>query len=283
MGWGNSRTVDSAVRNRDETGGISKQGMIHINKGDIESEYKFMRVLGAGAFGEVKLAKHKESGALRAVKCLPRKELESSEKRRNMLLNEYNILKQIDHPNVIKIFEMWQDQVYYYIITDYLQGGEIYKNVSTRKKFTELDCAKIIKQVLQALNYWHKDNIVHRDLKPENIMFETEDSNSSIKLVDFGFAEVFNPKKGLNEVLGTPLFIAPEIISDKKYNSKADIWSLGVVTYFLISGTPPFDGDSRDELFDCIKSAKFEFSGKNLGIYFWRLQIIYQKMSYKGI
>ena len=135
-------------------------------------------------------------------------------------------------------------------------------NIASRKKFTEIDWALIIKQVLLALNYCHKSNIIHRDLKPENILFESDDSNSNIKLVDFGFAEVFNPKKGLKEVLGTPLFIAPEIISGKNYNSKADIWSLGIVTYFLLSGNPPFDGDDRDELFAAIKLAKFEFSAK---------------------
>mmetsp|Transcript_29265 Transcript_29265/g.33541 ORF Transcript_29265/g.33541 Transcript_29265/m.33541 type:complete len:168 (+) Transcript_29265:258-761(+) len=166
-----------------------------------------------------------------------------------MLLNEYYILKEIDHANIIKIFELWQDDVFYYIITEYLEGGEIYKKISTRTKFTEIDCSQIIKQILQALNYCHKGNIVHRDLKPENILFETDDDSSNVKLVDFGFAEIFNPKKGLKDVLGTPLFIAPEICSDKKYNSKADIWSLGVVTYFLLSGTPPFDGDDRAELF----------------------------------
>jgi calcium-dependent protein kinase len=179
-----------------------------------------------------------------------------------MLLNEYYILKEIDHIHVIKIFELWQDDVYYYIITEYLEGNELYKRISARKKFTEIDCAQIIKQILLALNYCHKGNIVHRDLKPENILFETKDDDSIIKVVDFGFAEVFNPKKGLKDVLGTPLFIAPEIISEKRYNAAADIWSLGVVTFFILSGKPPFDGDDRSELFETIKSGYFEFRSR---------------------
>mmetsp|Transcript_542 Transcript_542/g.477 ORF Transcript_542/g.477 Transcript_542/m.477 type:complete len:192 (+) Transcript_542:95-670(+) len=113
-----------------------------------------------------------------------------------------------------------------------------------------------------ALNYCHKGDIVHRDLKPENILFETTALDSNVKLVDFGFAMVYNPGKGLKDVLGTPLFIAPEIISEKKYGPAADIWSLGVVTYFLICGNPPFDGDSREELFQSIKSGDFSFSNK---------------------
>ena len=107
-----------------------------------------------------------------------------------MLLKEYHILKEIDHNHIIKIFELWQDDVYYYIITEYLEGGELYKRISARKKFTEVDCASIIKQILLALNYCHKGNIVHRDLKPENILFETKDDKSNIKVVDFGFAEI---------------------------------------------------------------------------------------------
>jgi calcium-dependent protein kinase len=103
---------------------------------------------------------------------------------------------------------------------------------------------------------------VHRDLKPENILFETTDDDSNIKIVDFGFAAIYNPTQGMKDVLGTPLFIAPEIISEKKYNSAADIWSLGIVTFFLICGYPPFDGEDRTELFSNIKSAKLKFSGK---------------------
>lgn len=103
---------------------------------------------------------------------------------------------------------------------------------------------------------------MHRDLKPDNILFETKEDDSNIKVVDFGFAQVFNPKKGLRDVLGTPLFIAPEIISEKRYNSAADIWSLGVVTYFILSGKPPFDGDDRSELFDAIKLGEFSFKSR---------------------
>ena len=119
--------------------GVSKQQSISIRIGDIENEYGFVKVLGAGAFGEVRLAKHLETGKFRAIKCLPREELESSEKRKNMLLNEYYILKEIDHIHVIKIFELWQDDVYYYIITEYLEGNELYKRISARQKFTEID------------------------------------------------------------------------------------------------------------------------------------------------
>lgn len=96
-----------------------------------------------------------------------------------MLLNEYNILKQIDNPHVIKIFEFWKDDVFYYIVTEYLEGGELYKTISKRASFTEKDCSKVIKQILIALNYCHKEGIVHRDLKPDNVLFESKDKDSN--------------------------------------------------------------------------------------------------------
>eukprot|EP00344_Euplotes_crassus_P009863 CAMPEP_0197000912 /NCGR_PEP_ID=MMETSP1380-20130617/5734_1 /TAXON_ID=5936 /ORGANISM="Euplotes crassus, Strain CT5" /LENGTH=438 /DNA_ID=CAMNT_0042418375 /DNA_START=267 /DNA_END=1584 /DNA_ORIENTATION=+ len=179
-----------------------------------------------------------------------------------MLLNEYNILKQMDNPHIIKIFEFWKDEVFYYIVTEYLEGGELYKTISKREKFTEKDCAVIVRQILLALNYCHQEGIVHRDLKPDNILFESKSDDSNCKLVDFGFAGICKTGKGMKEVLGTPLYIAPEIISEKKYGAEVDVWSLGVITYFLISGDPPFDGDTRNELFRSIKSGKFSFDSK---------------------
>ena len=134
MGWGRSKEAVQSKNKSDLTDeGISKRNSIRVRSGDIEREYKFMDKLGAGAFGEVRLAKHIETGALRAIKCIPREILESSEKRKSMLLNEYYLLKQIDHSHIIKIFELWQDDVYYYIITEFLEGGEIYKTISKRK------------------------------------------------------------------------------------------------------------------------------------------------------
>jgi calcium-dependent protein kinase len=134
MGWGKSREAVQSKSKSDFTDeGISKRNSIRVRSGDIEKEYKFMDKLGSGAFGEVRLAKHIETGAFRAIKCIPREILESSEKRKSMLLNEYYLLKQIDHSHIIKIFELWQDDVYYYIITEYLEGGEIYKTISKRK------------------------------------------------------------------------------------------------------------------------------------------------------
>lgn len=175
-----------------------------------------------------------------------------------MLWNEYQVLKKTDHPHIVKIYEVWEDDDYYFIVTELLKGGEVYERLLEEERFNEQFCADITKQVLLALNHCHSQNIIHRDLKPENVLFEAKNS-TNVRLVDFGFAKFFNPKKGLNEVLGTPLFIAPEILERKTYHLSADVWSLGVIVYNMICGSEPFSGKDRNDLFSNIKKAEYSF------------------------
>lgn len=120
------------------------------------------------------------------------------------------------------------------------------------QKFSEKDAAKILHQILLGLNYMHKRNIIHRDIKPENILLESKNINSVVvKITDFGFAKCYDPYnfEGFDEVLGSPLYMAPEIVKKMKYDSKVDIWSLGIMAYIILSGKPPFTGKTKDEIF----------------------------------
>lgn len=120
------------------------------------------------------------------------------------------------------------------------------------KRFSEKDAAKILHQVLLGLNYMHKKNIIHRDIKPENMLLESKSfDNIVVKITDFGFAKCYDPFnfEGFDDVLGSPLYMAPEIVKKLKYDSKVDIWSLGVVAYIILSGKPPFPGKSKEEIF----------------------------------
>jgi calcium-dependent protein kinase len=120
------------------------------------------------------------------------------------------------------------------------------------KRFSERDAAKVMHQVLLGLNYMHKKNIVHRDIKPENLLLESKEiTNMNIKITDFGFAKCYDPFnfEGLDDVLGSPLYMAPEVVKKLKYDTKIDIWSLGIVAYILLSGRPPFSGKSKDEIY----------------------------------
>jgi serine/threonine protein kinase len=131
------------------------------------------------------------------------------------------------------------------------------------KVFNERSASQILEQILLAVNYMHQRNITHRDIKPENILMESQDPTSlQIKMTDFGFASFYNPKDGLNDVLGSPLYMAPEIVDNQQYNAKVDIWSIGVIAYILLSGRPPYKGKSKQEIFNNIKNTKLSFENK---------------------
>ena len=145
------------------------------------------------------------------------------------------------------MYEFFEDEKRYYLVTEICKGGELFDEVCKRGKFSESDAAVLIKQVLSCVNYCHKSNIVHRDLKPENILLEQNKEYDQIKIIDFGTSLVYDPSKQLDEKLGTPYYIAPEVLN-KSYNSKCDIWSVGVITYILLSGQPPFNGENDKDI-----------------------------------
>lgn len=132
-----------------------------------------------------------------------------------------------------------------------MQGGELYDRILKLKRFTEKNVAQILVQLLRGLNYMHKKNIVHRDIKPENILLESSaEDNWNLKITDFGFAKCYDPQEGgLTESLGSPLYMAPEIIKKLPYDSAVDVWACGVLTYIMLSGKPPFNAKTKDEVF----------------------------------
>ena len=128
------------------------------------------------------------------------------------LVNEVNIIKRLDHPNIVKMYEEFEDQKFLYIVTELISGGELFDELLRKKKFTEKDCATIIKQLLETLNYCHSNNIVHKDLKPENIMLANKKDIEKVKLIDFGTAQKFKKGKKMTSVIGTPYYVAPEVL-----------------------------------------------------------------------
>ena len=156
------------------------------------------------------------------------------------LTNEIKIMKQLDHPNIVKLYEIYQDTRNIYLITEYLEGGELFDLILKSKHFNENIAAKIMKQLLSAIAYCHSKKIVHRDLKPENLLI-VKTNTYEIKVIDFGLSRTFEPNKNMYSRMGTPFYIAPEVLK-KKYNEKCDVWACGVILYILLSGNPPFNG-----------------------------------------
>jgi calcium-dependent protein kinase len=183
-----------------------------------------------------------------------------------LLENELEILKQVDHPNIIKFYEMYVDNKHYHLVTEFCGGGELFDHIIAKGSFKEDQASKIIKQILSAIKHLHDRNICHRDLKPENILFESKNKEAQVKLIDFGLSKYFSAPVNSNDHrdllmrtrIGTPYYMAPEVI-DGLYDKACDIWSLGVITYCLISGYPPFNADTDQKLFFKIKTCNFEF------------------------
>ena len=236
---------------------VQAKNFIMQHAGKLRDFYRIGKMLGSGAFGEVRVCVHRESGAQRAVKVLRKASMDEDEKK--MLFNEINNLKDLDHPNILKMYEFFEDEKRYYIVTDICKGGELFDEIVSRGKFTENDAAMLMKQILSCINYCHKNHIVHRDLKPENVLLEQNKEFDQIKIIDFGTSLVFDENSVLNEKLGTPYYIAPEVLA-KSYGPKCDIWSCGVICFIVLSGIPPFNGSSDQEIMKKVKIGKFSFA-----------------------
>jgi calcium-dependent protein kinase len=193
----------------------------------------------------------------RAIKAIKRKHIDSIS-----FNNEISILKSVDHPNIIKLFECYYDTNYYYMVEEYCSGGDLYDYIKKQKYFSEKKAAFITSQLISAINHLHKKKIVHRDLKPENIVFiETYSDEILIKLIDFG-TSIYLKSEFLTQELGTIYYIAPEVFKNH-YNEKADIWSIGIILYTMLCGHPPYRGSKEDDIKNKILQGKLEFPKKD--------------------
>ena len=219
-------------------------------------EYITTKTLGVGGFGTVKLAKKINTPTdLVAIKCIDKQYICRS----NMVAQvqkEISIMKDLDHPNIVRVHEVLMSPQYLYIVMDYIPGGELYSQITKFGKLSEIKCRKYVHQLCQALRYCHSRKICHRDIKPQNILID--DRTDRVFLVDFGFSSVMtksdddcqeetglegNSKvlRNMSTVCGTLGYMAPEIYHRKRYRGdKTDIWSLGVVVYVLLCGIMPF-------------------------------------------
>jgi calcium-dependent protein kinase len=204
-----------------------------------EEVYQKIKPIGEGSFGEVWQVRHKQLGKNFAMKIMQKsqginiKEIE----------NEINILKQLDHPNILKILEFHMTKDKIYIISDFCKEGELFHEIKRRNKFSELETAFVIHQILGAIRYCHKMRVIHRDIKPENVMITERESNGylHVKLIDFGTAKIFSEGNMQRGLVGSSYYIAPEVIKGK-YDESCDEWSIGVIMYIMLTGMPPFFG-----------------------------------------
>jgi calcium/calmodulin-dependent protein kinase I len=178
------------------------------------------------------------------------------------LQNEIDILKQVDHPNIVKLHDIYEDEKYFFLVMELMMGGELFDQILEKEKFSEKEARDIIAPIFDALIYCHQLGIIHRDIKPENLLFSSKEINTSIiKVSDFGLARFIDNETLATTTCGTPGYVAPEILKQQPYKDSCDFWSVGVVLFILLSGSPPFYDEDNFELFEKIKKCEYDISG----------------------
>ncbi|KAF3690436.1 Myosin light chain kinase family member 4 [Channa argus] len=212
-------------------------------------------VLGGGRFGQVHKCIENSSGLMLAAKIIKAR----SQKEKEVVRNEIQVMNQLNHANLIQLYAAFESRHDIILVMEYVEGGELFDRIIDENyNLTELDTVLFIRQICEGLQYMHKMYILHLDLKPENILCVSRATNK-IKIIDFGLARRYKPREKLRVNFGTPEFLAPEVINYEFVSFPTDMWSLGVITYMLLSGLSPFLGDDDNETLNNILACQWSF------------------------
>ena len=216
-----------------------------INHFSITDSFEIKEKIGRGKFAIVKLGIHKITGRKVAIKEVQKNGL--TVEQLNLLKTEIEIMKICQHPNIIKLYDVIENENYIYIIMEYCSGYDLFNYIEKRNyKLPENRAVEIIYKLCSAVKYIHSFGIVHRDLKPENILMTDESETSDIRLLDFGLSKIIGPNEFCSEPFGTLSYCAPEILLDIPYNHQVDVFAIGVITYLLLCGFLPFDAENNE-------------------------------------
>jgi calcium-dependent protein kinase len=251
--------LDEMMEERREAGDL-RQNVVHIEVPfgrPIEEVYDGIHtgpVLGSGISGLVRLAVHKATGLKYAVKVLDLGLVDTVEGLKQ-LREEIFIMCQLDHPNIVRLEEVYESHSEIYLVQELCLGGELFDRLDEQPDYhyTEAECARLVKQMLSAVRYLHSKGIIHRDLKLENFLFSSTEMTSELKMIDFGLSKHFRYGEVQHEAVGTPYTVAPEVIRGS-YDERCDIWAIGVITFLLLSGDPPFGGCGGPEPLMLVRS-----------------------------
>ncbi|KAG5549770.1 hypothetical protein RHGRI_014918 [Rhododendron griersonianum] len=223
----------------------------------LNRDYQLCEELGRGRFGIVYRCLSTASGSPFACKSIDKRLLSDDPTDRDCLDKEPKILTLLSgHPNVLQIHKVYDDEDYLHIITDLCDSPDLYTRLAAGGKFSEPDAASILQQLVSAVAYCHRVGVAHRDIKPDNVLFDSR--YNKVKLADFGSAEWFGGGT-MSGVVGTPYYVAPEVLSGREYNEKVDVWSAGVILYIMLAGVPPFYGDTAVEIFEAVMRGNLRF------------------------
>ena len=246
----------------DECVAFGKKNFVGKLDGLFLDKYDVIRQLGKGGYGKVYEVRNKKTGDIRACKHLSKLSIKNLKK----FELEISILINSDHPNIIKLYEIFESQRSLYLVMQECKGGEVFdriiEHIQKKEMYTEKDAANIFQKLMCSVEYCHNHGICHRDLKPENLLYlnEGKEEDNPIKVIDFGLSQLFHGRR-LSTKVGTAYYVAPEILKGD-YTEKCDIWSAGVILYILLSGDPPFNGPDDASIYAKIANMNFSFPEK---------------------
>jgi len=220
-------------------------------KGSID-EYILGDELGRGTYAIVKKAKHKETGKVYAIKMVKKATTNTH------LNREIAIMKKVNHPHIVHCYDIFDDSKFLYLVLEFITGGDLFEKIQEQEIFSEKDASHITRQILEAINYLHKEGIVHRDIKIDNILC-AEGKNLHVYIADFGLSRFFNDNEQLETRVGSLCYTAPEIYEEVGYNKACDMWSIGVVTFILLTGGFPFYDKNQSKTVEKIVNVDYEW------------------------
>lgn len=222
---------------------------------NLEDRYVLGEQLGWGQFGVIRECIDKFSGEVLACKSIAKDRLVTQGDVRSIKLEIEIMTRLSGHPNVVDLKAVYEEEDYVHLVMELCAGGELFHKLEKQGRFPETEARLLFRHLMQVVMYCHDKGVVHRDLKPENILLANKSSSSPIKLADFGLATYITPGQSLHGTVGSPFYIAPEVLCGG-YDQAADVWSAGVILYILLSGMPPFWGKTKSRIFDAVRAAE---------------------------
>jgi len=212
---------------------------------DLNDIYEVKEKLGNGKFGLVRLGIHKETGRRVVIKIMNKKDMNNQDL--ELVKTEIEILKICQHPYIIRLYDVFENIDYIYIIMEHCSGGDLFSYIEKRGfKLPEQRASQIVHKLCAAIFYIHSYGIAHRDLKPENILMTDSTEDADIRLLDFGLSKIIGPTQNCTEPYGTLSYVAPEVLLEHPYTKSVDCWSIGITTYLLLAGCLPFDDEHSE-------------------------------------
>jgi len=223
----------------------------------LNQKYEVRKELGRGAFSVVKLGVNKKTKEKVAIKVIDRSNV-GKDYEKNLLM-EMEILQRVHHPNIIQLHEMIEEDNKIYFAMELVTGGELFDRIVEKGSYTEEDAKVLVRKIVSAIEYLHDMNIAHRDLKPENLLVKSIADDTEVKIADFGLSKIIDEQKMMQTACGTPGYVAPEVLNAEGYDKEVDMWSIGVITYILLCGFPPFYAETVPEVFEQILKAEYDY------------------------